>query len=379
MKNRIIYSFIFLIIYTISSCDSKNTQENKEVKIDNPGELIIISEEQFQNSNMKLGSISLQKFSETIVTNGHIDVPPTNVAKVSAVMGGFIKKAPLLVGDEVKKGQFLLSIENPEFIEIQQQYLEVYETLKFLQSEYERQKTLFDENITSERSFLKAESEFKTAKAIFNGLEQKIVLMNLNPKNVLEGQLSSVIQIYAPIKGSITEVNTSVGKYMDTSEVLLEIIDSSHKHLELIVFEKDVLSVEIGQRILFRIPENSKESFQAQVHLIGKSIDEENRTVQVHGHLENESDPFLVGMFVEAEIIVNDSEKLALPVEAILEEDNKFFILALKVKNKDTYKFEKIAIEIGEKGDDFIEILSPDIEVNKSQILIKGAFIPLSE
>jgi len=380
MKDKnILYGIIFIVVYSILSCNLKDTAKNNDVNFDKPKGVITITENQFKNYNMKLGSISFQNFSESIVTNGHIDVPPSNIAKVSAVMGGIVKNAPLLVGNEVKKGQVLLSIENPYFIDLQQAYLEIFEKLKYLRSEYERQQILFDEKITSERNFLKAESEFKTAKALFSGLEQKLLLLNLSPKNVLNGNLNSVIQIYAPISGSVSEVNTSVGKYMEASEVLMEIIDSSHKHIELVVFEKDVLSLEIGQEILFRIPENSKESFRAEVYLIGKSIDEKNRTVQIHGHLDEEFEQFLVGMFVEAEININVSKKRALPVEAILEEDNEFFVFVLKEKNRNGYDFTKTSVNTGEKGANFIEILNPNFELEKAQILIKGAFIPRDE
>jgi len=284
-----------------------------------------------------------------------------------------------LVGDSVKKGQLLLTLENPDFIEIQQNYLETYEKLNFLKSEYERQKTLFDENITSQRNYLKAESEYKSTVALFNGLGQKLRLMNISPSKVKEGKITSVIPIYAPIAGDISEVYTSVGKFMDASQVLILIIDSSHKHLELVVFEKDVLSIKKGQLIEFKTPENSEKIYKAEVHLIGKTIDEENRTVPVHGHLENKEEPFLVGMYIEAEIITSSTEKLALPLEAVIEDNDTYYVLVLKEQTKEEYEFEKIEVVIGLKNEKWVEIVNSNEPLNEEQILIKGAFIPLEE
>lgn len=380
MKKYILHSICIVATMFIISCTStKKNNESIETATHNNENLVEITVEQFQNSKMKIGKLSLETFNKGVVTNGHIDVPPANRAQVSAIMGGYVKTSPLLVGDSVKKGQLLITLENPDYIEIQQKYLETFEQLNYLKSEYERQKTLFDEKITSQKNYLKAESIYKSTIALFNGLEQKLQLMHINPSNVKEGKITSIIPIYAPITGSIAQVYTSVGKFMDASAVLISIIDSSHKHLELVVFEKDVLSIKEGQLIKFQTPENSERIYEAAVHLIGKSIDEEHRTVRVHGHLEDEEKPFLVGMYVEAEIITYTAEKLALPLEAVLEEDDKYYILILSEQNNNTYTFEKTMVHIGLKSETSIEIIDVDGILKSKQILLKGAFIPLGE
>ncbi len=379
---KILRKYILLIVViglVFSSCSTSKKEDNQIEESSENNSFITISQAQFLNSKMELGTLTIQTFSEGIITNGLIDVPPSSKAMVSAIIEGFVKYSPLLIGDKVDKGQLLLTIENPDFIEIQQNYLEIFEKLKFLKSEYERQKILFDEQITSEKNYLKAESDYKSAVVQFNSLEQKLRLMNINISNVKNGKLTSVIPIYSPIKGSITEVNASVGKFMNASDVILEVVNSTHKHLELVVFEKDVLKIKEGQLIKFQIPENSEKFYNAEVHLIGKSIDETKRTVKVHGHLEDESEPFLVGMFVEAEIITHSLEKKALPVSAILEEDGNFFVLLLNTKNEDTYNFEKTPVKIGSQSEHWIEIIDEDNTLNEKQILVKGAFIPLEE
>jgi len=375
MKTYILKStLLLLIVGAITSCDTSKTSEKEIEVVADTNNLIEITSTQFINSNMELGKISSQLFSEGIKTNGYIDVPPANRAKVTAIMGGYIKNSPLLIGDSVKKGQLLLTMENPDFIQIQQDYLEIYEQLNYLKSENNRQKTLFEEKITSQKNYLKAESNYKSAQAIYNGLEQKLRLMNINPLNVKQGKITSTISIYAPIAGSISNVYASLGEFKNSSEVLIEIINDNHKHLELIVFEKDILKVKEGQKIQFNIPESSSKSFNAEVHLVGKSIDE-NRTVRVHGHLENENEPFLVGMFVEAEIITDSYQKPALPISSLLEEDANYYILVLRSKNENSYEFEKVKISIGAKNEEWAEVLNLDI--SNTEILIKGAFLPL--
>ncbi len=274
MKNNIIYTALTFLLLVISACTNSKPAENELNATSKNSNIIEVSAAQFKSAEMELQQIKLQSFSETIKTNGFIDVPPTDRAMVSAIMGGYVKISHLLIGTKVKKGQLLLTIENPDFIEIQQNYLELFEKLNFLKNEFERQETLFNEKITSEKNYLKAESDFKSSLAHFNGLGQKLRLMNINVANVKAGKFTSTIPVFSPINGSVTQVYASVGKFMNESDVLVEIIDDLHKHIELVIFEKDVMDVKEGQKIRFKLPENSTDWYAAEVHLIGKSIDE---------------------------------------------------------------------------------------------------------
>ncbi|MDP3311895.1 efflux RND transporter periplasmic adaptor subunit [Lutibacter sp.] len=368
---------IVLFIGFLALFSACNSSEKAEVipQEKDTSSTIEITTAQFKSAKMELGSVSTQSFIESIKINGLIDVPPANRAMVSAVMGGYIKKIPLLIGDNVQKGQLLFTIENLDFIEIQQNYLKTSEELMYLKSEYERQKTLFDEKITSQKSYLKAESDYKSARALVNGLDQKLRMLNVNPTNVKAGKITSVISVFAPISGSITAVYGSVGKFMSDSDAIIEIINNTHIHLELVVFEKDVLKIKKGQVIKFNIPESSAITYDAEVHLVGKSIDA-NRTVKVHGHLHNEKENFLVGMFVEAEIITDLVQKTALPATAVIEKDELFYVLMLKEEKKGIYLFEKTKIEVGVKNENWIEVIIPE-EIGNKKILIKGAFLPV--
>ncbi|HKJ06314.1 MAG TPA: HlyD family efflux transporter periplasmic adaptor subunit, partial [Flavobacteriaceae bacterium] len=233
---------------------------------------------------------------------------------------------------------------------------------------------MLSENITSKKKFLEAESIYKSTLAINNGLEQQLRLLNISVKNAKNGKFTSIIPIYAPITGTISKVNASVGKYVEVSDVVLEIINNNKKHLELVVFEKDVLNLEKGQEIKFKLPENSNKIYKAEVDLIGSAIDEINRTAKVHAHLTEENNPFLVGMYVEAEIITNTKTKKALPVESILEEDGKSVVMVLKNKTNNKIVFEKVTVQLGLQNEDFVEIINFETLENK-QILNKGSFI----
>lgn len=370
-----IYSILFLL--TLLSCGNNEKETEVNIESHSHQEEILVSTSQFESENMELGKMSLQDFNQAVSSTGFIDVPPSSKASITTFMPGYVKNTPLLIGDEVKKGQLLVTLENPEFVELQQNYLEVSNTLKYLKSEFERQGTLYKENITSQKNYLKSESDYKSNFAHYNGLKQKLKMLNINIPNVENGNISSTINLYAPIGGSVTKVNVSNGSYVSASTEILEIINTEHIHLELLIFEKDVLKIKKEQQINFKVTEASNDIFNAEVYLVGTSIDPINRTIKVHGHIENdEQSSFVTGMFVEAQIITGSSKTSALPKDAVVEIDGTFYTLVLD-KKQDGYSFEKIEVEVGKQTESFVEVLNVE-DFKDKEVLTKGAFMLLS-
>lgn len=365
---RIIYALVITSLFF--SCK----EEKKEEEIPKENGLITVTKQQFQSSGMQIASPAEQDFNVVVKCSGKIDVPPQNRAQITTFIGGYVKSTRLLVGDKVTKGQALLTLQNTEFLDIQKEYLEVAEQINYLKSEYERQKTLYDEKISSQKNYLKAESDYRKTKAMYQSLREKLLMLNINPAQVEKGKLTSVITIYSPISGDIVIMNANVGMPIAPSDVILEIVDTQHLHLELAVFEKDILRVKEGQIIEFTVPEAAKEVFKAEVHLVGKSIEGNDRTINVHGHLDdNIKQKLLTGMFVEAGILVDTKKGLAIPTEALVTENNRNFVLLLDTSKKQ-YSFKKVKVLIGEKSEKYVEII-PDSEVNaSSKILTKGVF-----
>ncbi|EGV42104.1 efflux RND transporter periplasmic adaptor subunit [Bizionia argentinensis JUB59] len=371
-----LYIITFLLLFM--ACGNSESDTTEAVETVSHNDKIKLSKEQFNSEGMELGTIAEHTFNETVIVNGMIDVPPHNKSRVSTYHGGYITKTPLLVGDKVKKGQLLVTLENTEYVEIQQQFLEVAEQLSYLKNEYTRQKTLFDEKITSEKNYLKAESTYKSNLAFHNGLEKKLQMLNINPKFVLAGNMSSTINIYAPISGHVTKVNVSNGAFVSASDVIMEIVDIDHMHLELSVFEKDIMKIKKGQKINFTIPESSQKTYSADVHLVGTTINETTRRVQVHGHIDDAESNFIVGMFVEAEINIDEVKSMALPQEAVIKTGDGYYILMLEEKTADGYVFEKKEVKIGKQTEDFMEILNSENLLIK-QLIIQGTAMLLND
>ena len=366
------YFTILTMLLVLQSC--KETVTTEEIATNS--DFIEISELQFNRSKMELGVLQNQPFEQTVSVTGVIDVPPTHKASITSFLGGYVKSCGLQVGEEVKKGQTLLVLENTQFVDIQKDYIEVAQQIKYLKTEYERQKTLFQEKITSEKNYFKAESDYLQAQGMYQTLLEKLRMLNINPKAVEQGKVTSQITILAPISGSVSEVNAAIGAYVSPSDVILEIIDDKALQLELQVFEKDILNIKSGQKVNFKVSESGDKTYQATVHLVGNSIQNQDRSVLVYANLENQSEAhFIAGMFVEAKVVTKTQEGLALPKDAIWFENDRTFVLVL-VKNDKTknYSFKKTKVNLGVQTNEMVEILLNQGFDAQTKFLTKGIF-----
>lgn len=204
-------------------------------------------------------------------------------------------------------------------------------------------------------------------------------MINISAAEVEKGNISTVVSIYSPINGSVTQIYVSKGSYISPASPILEVINNEHIHLELSVFEKDIMKIKKGQEIQFRIPEASDSVFLGEVYLIGTSIDP-NRTIKVHGHLKNEAkNQFLTGMFVTSKIVIGSTEKYALPSEAIVSLENKAYTLQLEKKENEVYYFKQTEIATGNHHKDYTSITNYHQLPSESYYLTKGAYDLIGE
>ncbi|WP_165045581.1 efflux RND transporter periplasmic adaptor subunit [Dysgonomonas sp. ZJ709] len=372
------YTYIFSILvvaFGFAACSGeKKTGEDISV-VGKDSSLVVVTKDQFNTMKMEISPLIKKDFDVVIKASGKIDVPPQKRAKVTSFVGGFVKSLSHMVGDKVSKGQALLTLESPDYLDIQQSYLEIFGQLFYLKSEYERQKTLFNEKIASQKKYLEAESDYKMAKANYESLRQKLRMLNINPEQVEQGRLSSTITVYAPISGDITIINTNMGMAVSPSDVIMEIVDTKSLHLELSVFEKNVFDLRKDQKVKFIIPQISSDEFEATISLIGKSVEGNDRIVTVYATLdESTKQKLLTGMFVEAQIVASSKKVLSVPVDALTSEESNQFLLVLESEKEGNYTFRKTLVKTGDRNGEWIEVI-PDTNIKAdARILVKGVF-----
>jgi len=396
MKQKIFSSLaiLFLAAVLFSACSSKGnaeaaaTEEPKKEEAD----MVDLSEDQFKTVNIQYGAVEDKNLSSVIRASGALDVPPQQLLTVSSPYGGTLKSTELLQGKPVTKGEVIAVLENPEFIQLQQDYLDYKSQLVYLKEELNRQEELSKENVNAKKTLQKASSDYNSMMARVQGLRSKLLLININPDKINPAGISGKANIYAPISGYVTKVMVNIGKFVNANQELFEIVDTRHLHAELTIFEKDVPKLKIGQKIRFVLNNETAERF-AEVHLIGREISAE-RTVRVHGHLSQEDKNLLPGMYLKAMVEIGLATTTALPDKAIVQSAGKsyIFIAAEEMneekipeaadKNKTPEKhipFKRIEVTTGVSENGYTEVILPEGFDRSSKVVINGAYDLLSK
>jgi cobalt-zinc-cadmium efflux system membrane fusion protein len=268
----------------------------------------------------------------------------------------------------VKKGEVLVTLENQEYIQLQQDYLDNLSKLEFLEAEYKRQLDLANENVNAQKSLQQSKSQFESTRATVKGLEAKLAMINIKPASLAEGKIQSTISLYAPISGFVTTVNVSPGQYVSATEAMFKIVNLEHVHAELEVYEKDIRKIVVGQKVDFQVT-GEEQHRTASVYLLGKEISPE-RTVRVHCHLEKEDPSLLPGMFLTANIETASLETDVVPTRAIHSFEGTSIVFFASGENQ----FKAVPVKTGTSTAEYTAIELPDKTDRDASIVVDGGF-----
>jgi cobalt-zinc-cadmium efflux system membrane fusion protein len=365
MKNLFIIPLVLLFL----GCGSKETKvESTETAPVIESMKVSLTRSQFENAGIVLGQPEKREISEILKLNGKIDVPPQNLVSVSIPMGGYLKTTDLLPGMVVRKGQVIATLEDQQYVQLQQDYLLVKVKLKTVEAEYFRQKELNASKATSDKVFQQAEAEFKNARINLKALDQNLQIIGINPDRLDESKISKRISIISPIDGYVAKVNANIGKYLTPSEVLFELVNVADIHLNLTVFEKDLSKLAIGQKLVAFNNNESEKKYPCEILLIGHSLSAEKNT-EVHCHFKNYDKSLVPGMYMNAEIELKNINAITVPEESVVRFGNFEYIFVELKKNQ----FEMIEIKTGAKENGYVEILNNE-KLDNQHIVIKGAY-----
>lgn len=365
----------FYLLLLLAACSGNKAEKAGEARIPltNTDE-VSLTQAQLAKAGLALGSFEQKQLSSYLQANGIVDVPPQNFATVSVPMGGFVKSTDMLPGTKVKKGQVLAIMEHPDYIQLQQDYLQALSQQRLAQQELHRQAELIQEEVGARKKLQQAEADARIIGAEVNSLEARLKMLNISLKKLQQGTITSYVALTAPINGYVKSVNVNIGKFVNPSEVMFELIDKEHMHLELKIFEKDMLKVQEGQQIIFHVPNLPELSMEAEVFLIGKVFENESRSINVHGHLKQDYSQLIPGMYVNAQIITGTHAATVLPEAALVREGDQQFIFVQIHQQGERVYFKKLPVETGIAGNGYVEVHPLSTTADNYKVVVKGAY-----
>jgi membrane fusion protein, heavy metal efflux system len=398
MKRIIIYTFLLLSTGAIfiscskrekesnadlNSTDQKVNQDSSKVER-HENSLIEISDQKFKNSGIELGVIEERNLKEIVKCNGVLTLPPQSRANISSLIAGTVKDVFVIEGDYVKKGKALATLLSTQAIQIQGEYIKAKDNLVFLEKEFQRQKELMNENVTSGKKYQQAEADYKSEKGRLNALRDQLIALGLLPSQVGEGNTTILIPVIAPIEGYVRKININIGTFVEAAKEMFEIVDLHHIHMDLQVFESDFAKIQIGQKVYFTMPNQDNSMIEGVIFATGKAFENDSRAVTIHAEIKNNKNKTLIpGMYVNAFIETGIHKVPSAPTDAVISNAGKQYIFLFSGKRKagaeDVYLFEMKEIKAGVTEKGFTEIIPLEKIDPGSQVVSKGAYFLESE
>ncbi len=324
-----------IIIYACTSSpttDRANDEyEHQEGHDDHEGEehaegIVSLTQMQMDAIGLQLLSVEKRNMNIAVKVTGKLDLEPQDKADISPVLGGIVKQINVFEGDKVAKGQVLAILEHPDYIQLQQDYLNNLNTQQYLQKEYERQKKLYAERVGSGKDFQKISADYSNNKAATIALEAKLNMLGLNAKEIAKGTIYPTLNIVSPMRGKVSLVETNVGAYAEPLSKLFEVVNNDKLHADLMVYEKDISKIKLGQKVYFSTSSLPGIEMAAKIYAISPAFENDPKAIHVHAKITNKKRSLIPGMYIHGRIIADNVLTSVVPDHAIVVEEGKSYI-----------------------------------------------------
>jgi cobalt-zinc-cadmium efflux system membrane fusion protein len=362
-------TIILAVLFTSCGTDPKSVTTNEALVADSLNN-VHLTKEQVALAQLEFSPIQQGKMKGISHLNGVVDVPPTGIASVSIPMGGYVQDINLIPGTYVKKGQVLASVKDPAYVQLQESYLAAKVKLSYLQQDLDRQKLLLTQEAVSKKSFQQLQSEYNANAIQLKALSEQLKLINIQPEALTTEKMSSLVQLIAPISGYITKVNINRGKYVTPSDVLLEIMDPNDIHAAITIYEKDIAGFKVGMKGTVALTQDPSRKYPVTILAVSQNINED-KTGLLHCHFDQIPKNVLPGMFLTADLFVESSQAVLIPIDAVQRYQGKDFIFIQKAPND----FEAVEIQINQSNNEFVTVNNTDASkwVGRT-LVVKNAF-----
>jgi Cu(I)/Ag(I) efflux system membrane fusion protein len=299
---------------------------------------ITLSDEKRQLIGVRTAAAGFRTLDKQIRTVGKIEVNETRLAFVNTKIAGWVKKLFVnFTGDQVVKGQPLLSIYSPDLVSAQEEYLLAL-----------RSRTAVSGGIEEVQA---------SQQSLIDSAKRRLMLWDITEEQIaaLEktGKTKTEMTINAPLNGIVLEKMVLDGAYITPGMNLFKIADLSTVWIIADVYEYEVPLVKVGQQARVTLPYSSGEVLHATVSFINPVLDPMTRTVKVRIAVKNPGLVLKPDMFVNVEIMALSRARLVIPRSAVLDSGTRQIVYV----EKEPGVFEMRTVTLGVRGENEVEVL----------------------
>lgn len=297
------------------------------------------------------------------------------VAKVGPRLEAKVVTVTKDLGETVKAGETVAVLDSVQLGRAKARYLTAQARFGTALAEYQRDRKLAKQQITSEAELLQSKAAYLQAQAERDAARAELRLYGLDQKDIAGiavggEQPLSRYYLSAPIAGTIQRRDLVTGQTVSAQETPIHIVNSRRMWVMIDAFEQDLARLRPGQPVKLTVRALPGQSFTGKTDWVSHELDEQSRTVRVRAVVANDNGALRAGMFGTARIQTDAEQRFALvPVDAVqtVGEDKLVFVPA-----EEAGAFRAVVVQTGAEGDGQIEIRQ-GIEPG-DKVVVAGAF-----
>lgn len=315
---------------------------------------VLLSEQQLKESGIQTEVATTASFAQSESVPGQLMLNADKEAKVLAGISGVARSVTGRVGDVVKAGSVLATLDSREFSEASANLLAAKGRYALAEEKLKREKLLWDKRISAEQDFLEAKQVFNEAKIERDRAGQQLITLGVSPNTVKNWQASDGLSyaLRAPLAGTVLSRDMTLGEVVSPEKMVFRVADLSSLWVELVVPVAKLSAVRVGQAVTVRATGQGEHSSVGHVVYIQPELDMASRSALVRLSVENKKGEWRVGEYIQAEIAGDSSaDVVSVPLSAVLMDGDTATIFV-----KEGKYFEPRVVKTGNKSQSRIVI-----------------------
>lgn len=340
--------FVTIILVVTSCQQNSNVAQNKSYASNNDtGDVITLPDSSNIRSKIKIGSATKESYNYQFYSAAKVTAIPNKYAEIAPPFNGRIMKSFIKLGQNVAEGTPLFSISSSDFTDAQKLYLQDKQQYLLAEKDYKRQQDLVNNGVGIQKELEAARTNYEVTKSELGKARASIRIFGVDPDKLVFGD---PLVIRSPIKGHVITNDIVVGKYLtDNSSAILTVADLSPVWIVATVKEKDIRFVHEGDAAGAEVTAYPGETFSGKVYHIDENVNDETRSIRVQIECANKQNKLKYGMYANVKFTEPSVSAVFVPATALLQLNDKSFVLQQIAPNRFKKQFVKTAETINDK------------------------------
>jgi membrane fusion protein, heavy metal efflux system len=338
-------------ILTLRAKEAEPSNE-ASVVLRHEGDRLVIPEKSPLRRSLQVQPVSEQMVAAPLVLPAVVEADPAKLVKVLPPIAGRIVSLDKRLGDAVKVGDVLFTIDSADLAQALSDAGKAESALALARQNIDRQRQLGASNIAAMRDIEQAQNDYAQAMSEF--ARAKARLAQLGIAGTLPSQ-GHALTVRSPISGRVVDLTAAIGGYWnDTTAPIMTVADLSTVFVTASAQEKDLGHLYVGQAATVMLDAYPDQPLPVKVRYIGELLDSDTRTVKVRMVFENASGRFKPGMFAKATFLERSHSAIVVPMTAVIQ--SGFYSRAFV--EVAPWQFEPRVLQLGPQIESEVEVRS---------------------